>query len=288
MKISVIVPCLRRDALAEQCLDEIRRQAETGGAELHLVVIEGVSPYGRAINEGLSRSTGDYIAWVDADDMVLPGWWTSICQAVSSRPDVVILGWHDDRLSVDLIYEPAKTDSARNLFRSVLRDESPHSFLWNKVIRKDLWDNERFDERWLFQADFGLLPRVLNKVQTVISVNRPLYRYRFNSQSISHAETPSRAQEIFDVRWQRFEDWRGSNVVADALVPFVRHLAYRYETVVRGGGKLADDALLQRQVARLRECLSLVLCNRNIRWQERLKALFVLWGWCWPQRLFGK
>lgn len=284
MTISVIVPCLKRDEMAERCLAEIRRQAAVGGATLDLVVVEGVAPYGRAINEGLRRASGGYIAWVDADDEVLPDWWPSICKAVAGRPDVVVTGWHDDRSGMDVSYASPEGNPPGDLLRAVLRDDPPCNFLWNKVVRKELWDGERFDERWKFQADFALMPRILAKVRSVVAIDRALYRYRFNPESISHRETAGRMQEVFDVRWRRVGDWLETDLAADALVPFVAHVAYRYETVVGGGGRLDDDASLSAQLRRLRGRLRLVFLAR-VGWRLRVKAMLAVLGWTWPQRL---
>ena len=284
MTISVIVPCLERDAIAERCLAEIRRQAASGRATLDLVVVEGVAPYGRAVNEGLSRARGDYIAWVDADDDVLPGWWSSICGAVEGRPDVVVMGWHDDQSGMDLSYVSTDGVVSGNLLRAVLRDDPPCSFLWNKVIRKELWNGERFDERWKFQADFALLPRILAKARSVVSVDRMLYRYRFNPESISRRGTADHVQEIIDVRWRRFEDWRGTKYVSEAIVPLVTHVAYRYSCTVLKGQNAADDAILAEQRKRLRKCWPMVLLART-GWRERLRTILTTLNWSWPQRL---
>lgn len=286
MTISVIVPCLERDAIAERCLAEIRRQAASGNATLDLVVVEGVSPDGRARNEGLSRVRGDYIAWVDADDDVLPGWWSSICGAVEGHPDVVVMGWHDDQSGMDLSYVSPEGVAPGNLLRAVLRDDPPCSFLWNKVIRKELWDGERFDERWKFQADFALMPRILAKARSVVSVGRALYRYRFNPESISRRETSGHMQEVFDVRWRRFEDWRDTEYASEAIVPLVTHVAYRYSCTVLKGQDASDDAILTGQRKNLRGCRLAVLCART-GWRDRLRTILTLLNWTWPQRLFG-
>ena len=284
MTISVIVPCLKRDEMAERCLAEIRRQAAVGDTTLDLVVVEGVAPYGRAVNEGLSRSRGDYVAWADADDEVLSGWWFSICNAAASRPDVVVMGWHDDRTGGDFSYASPEGEPPGRLLRAVLRDDPPCSFLWNKVIRKELWDGEHFDERWKFQADFALMPRILSKARSVVTIDRALYRYRFNPEGISRRETAGHVQEKFEVRWRRFEDWRGTDYETDALVPFVRQVAYHYENVCLWGGMSGEGILPTCQRRRLREVV-LRMLRTSMEWRLKIKALCAVWGWLWPQRL---
>lgn len=284
MTVSVIVPCLKRDEAAERCLAEIRRQAASGGAELDLVVVEGVSPCAKARNEGLRRATGDYVTWVDADDAVMEGWWRSISEALAERPDAVVFGWHDEKSLADLAFCPSDSNPARQLLQDVLRDEVPCSFLWNKVIRKDLWLGARFDERWRFQEDFAVLPSVLRKAQSVVVIAEPLYRYRFNSDSISRKETPTHAKELLDVRWRRFEDWRRTDFAREALTPFVSLLSWRYETAVSEGLRLNADALLGEQRRRLRGCL-LAVWRARAGWRCRLRAILFALGWTWPQRL---
>lgn len=284
MKLSVIVPCLARDAGVEKCLGEIRRQAAAGGAELDLVVVEGVSPCGKARNEGLRRATGDYLAWVDADDEILEGWWGELVAAIAQKPDVVVFGWRDDYRGCDDGPRAADCATGETLLRAVLRDASPFGFLWNKVIRRELWDGLRFDENLRLMTDFDLVPEVLGKARRIATVDRVLYRYRYLEDSVCRRDFPGKRAEIIDIAWRRVERWRDTPFSADARVPLILNLAYRYETVAREGLRPCEDALLSAQLRRLRGQFRLAL-RAPAGWRPKVKILLAALGWGWPQRL---
>lgn len=284
VKLSVIVPMLRRDDAAERCLAEIRRQAAEGGAELDLVVVEGVSPVGKARNIGLSRAKGDYVAWVDADDIVLEGWWSAIVNALEDSPDVVILGWKDDdrggevSLRVDM-------SSSEVLFRSVLRDESPYSYLWNKVFKRILFLDETFDETLRFQDDFELMPKVLRKAKSIRLVDGSLYHYRHCQESVSRNESIARYDELFDVRYLRFEAWKDSCFGRDAIVPFAEQIAFLFEKTALPGASDEAKGVLRRQKRRLRGLGLFVLCSK-LEFRFKAKVLMAILGLAWPLKAY--
>jgi len=85
MKLSVIVTAYKCEAYLQACLDSIAAM----GGDVELIVVKDVSPVGRARNEGLRKATGDYVWFVDGDDVVAP--WT--LDAVRPGSDIVMFGY---------------------------------------------------------------------------------------------------------------------------------------------------------------------------------------------------
>lgn len=288
MKLSVIVPCRERNERTEACLGEIRRQARVGGAELDLVVVTGVSPVGRARNEGLRRATGDYIAWVDDDDFVLKGWWREIVRALSGRPDVIVFGWRESQREV--VPRLGTCPTAEDLRRTVLRDDfgGVRSYLWNKVFRRDLWEDIRFTDAMSVIDDYEILPMVLLKARSVAVLEFPLYDYRDNPQSLVRAMNPEKGKSMLDAACRRYAAWRESRFAAEARVAFVSLLyGWLAERLVSGDDPSADAFGLE--IVRQLEAHRTDLLKMNaLSISQRVKLLVACRRWWWLQRLVWK
>lgn len=131
MKLSVIVPSL--DGSVPESLT--RYAAEY--PEVELVIVKGMSPVSAARNEGLRRATGDYIAWVDADDDITPDYFSSILSALrlptsTSTPSLLSFNirveWHDGSNRPSYFLDGRATGQ-----------------LWRKVFRRSLFDGLAFE-----------------------------------------------------------------------------------------------------------------------------------------------
>ncbi|MBF0392246.1 MAG: glycosyltransferase [Alphaproteobacteria bacterium] len=108
LRFSIVTPSLNQARFLDACLDSVTAQ---GWPDVEHWVIDGGSTDGTreilerrrgqlagfvcepdggaadAINKGLARVTGDVVAWLNADDFLLPGALARVAQAFRAHPD---------------------------------------------------------------------------------------------------------------------------------------------------------------------------------------------------------
>lgn len=201
--LSVIIPSL--DGTVPE---SVTRQVANAD-DIELVVIRGVSPVGRARNEGLARATGEYIAWVDSDDEVSDDWLAEIRAALADGPDVVTFdfvleGWGYSGNSSWAIEDGEIT--AERLCRAAYRGLGRLCVLWLYVTRRTLWQPLRFNDTIDMHEDFILQPKVLEQAMSCRYLRRPLYRYHYRASSITHTQDAQRNASAITAWAERLRD----------------------------------------------------------------------------------
>lgn len=207
-KISIIVPVFRVEKFLPVCLDSLRAQTlkdieivcvNDGSPDRSQMILEQYAALDDRIvivskengglssarNAGIRVASGDYVCFVDSDDLLE----RNACEVIVSafktnKCDVVTYGatafpahrsnaWVDNRLSPrDAVYVGCSP--------SILFDESSHPFAWRTALRREfLIENGLFfDEGLRFGEDelwhFSVYPR---SEKTVLIADK-LYRYR--------------------------------------------------------------------------------------------------------------
>lgn len=291
MKLSVIIPCLKRDEKVERAIRSIGRGVD--GLELEVVVVEGEKPVGRARNIGLERATGDYVAWVDGDDEVTEDWLPTIAETLGRRPETDVLvmgaenvGWKGHRDFVWGVGDGAV--SVKRLMTDLYRELNLGANLWLFVTRAALWQGVRFDEQVEIGEDYLALPVVLQKARTCVSLSRRLYRHRCDPESLMSVWTEAKARDEARIKDRRLAD----------VVPAYRRAAiwgvgaahYWTADLAALGGRTSEAAAQARRWIRRH---GLVLARETLfgRWftvRERMGWLvrFLCAGmnvW-WPQK----
>ncbi|MDX3096107.1 CDP-glycerol glycerophosphotransferase family protein [Streptomyces sp. ME01-24h] len=172
-RFSVIVPVWKAQGYVRACLESVLGQRY---ADLELITVDDCSPDGSAAvveevaaadfrvlplrqsrnggpgparDAGAARASGDYLLFLDADDLLAPGALTALDARLRSTGDPEVLLFDHDRLDVwehraeseDGPFLHAAAAAGHAVFRATERPECLTVFpaAWNRVVRRDYW-----------------------------------------------------------------------------------------------------------------------------------------------------
>jgi hypothetical protein len=164
----------------------------------------------RSRNTLMRHATGDYLWFVDSDDVVLAGAIDALRTAVAtSAPDLVLFDHRVVRDAFGLKHR-LRGESHRSTFRGmsgvVSSDRSrlvEGAFLqgqmhvWSKVARRALWLASPFPERAAFE-DITASSRLLAQAGRWVHLDRPLVGYRQRAGSIMDTLPIERMHDLLD------------------------------------------------------------------------------------------
>lgn len=185
MKLSIVIPMYGNEKYMKKLLPQLEKQLTE---EVEVIISDGtptdtsfVDEYnvihikeqdkgvGDARNKCLEIAKGDYITFIDSDDMVSDNYIQSILEAIKTNKDYYWVGWKTNEFTGDpnLPYaneEPIKANWA----------------VWGYVIKKDVIGKERFKTD-IRMEDIDFLERTLKGEYEVI--NKLLYIYNFENEN---------------------------------------------------------------------------------------------------------
>ncbi len=226
MRISLIIPVYNAQKTLPATLGSIRAQrfrdfevifAEDAGTDGSVALLEAFCAESglpckllraeknggaaAARNRGLEAAEGEYLAFVDADDLMDPGMLERAAAAVSSSERTIdIAGWdwtlglnQDGRYMRQADYT-TPTEALRNLTGGTMRWN-----LWMFLVRRELIEQNGI--RFIPGADIGedmqFMLRAFLHAEQVVQLHESLYRYNaVNSASISKQFTPEKRAQV--------------------------------------------------------------------------------------------
>jgi len=182
VKISIIIP-VGNMAEWKVCETFIRSSlaAYAGPIEAEVLPCFDLEHKGAflARNEGLSRATGAWVAWVDCDDLVEASWFPEIARAIEAHPDCDVIQFDatevKDGKTRPLPYGKAGAVSGEAFAHGLLRNDGMPAWLWTRVFRRELFAGRSFCGR--VKQDYRMFLEILPRIKRVWSVGKPLYRY---------------------------------------------------------------------------------------------------------------
>ena len=228
--VSVIVPIYNTRPFLEECVHSILNQQFSEPFEVLLVddgatdgcdaLCDELAAQDRRIrvfhqeNQGLSgarnigidAARGRYYAFVDADDVVRPGYLQALydaCEthdaymAICAVEDVNEDGTSQDPPEYTLPAETGVFVGKDLLNRFYAPNGTYYTVAWNKLYRAEVWKLLHYPEGRLHEDDF-VAHRLFWRCDRVVCLDAPLYNYRLRKGSICRTEMKPEAFDAVD------------------------------------------------------------------------------------------
>lgn len=177
MKLSIIIPYYNTANLLIELLDKLNKQMKP---DIEVIVVDDCSDIpivvdyewlkvirldknsgvaGKPRNIGLDNAKGEYIAFIDSDDMVADDYIQKILYKIQSKPDIIFLSWKMPQQTFIITSKPLKWNCA----------------VWCRVYKREIIGETRFDESLKIAEDWKFNQAI--KYNTSTCIREPIYLY---------------------------------------------------------------------------------------------------------------
>jgi len=143
-----------------------------------------------ARNQGLALSTGDYICFVDSDDLIHPDMLLSLLNIVETNDAEVAMGSYikvDERCE-SVEWNPIDCKKIHSVTPRTYLVEAFFDFgcavLWNKIYKRNCVKDIRFNQVIGEDREFNL--QAISNCNKIVLTESEVYAYRQMSKSLSH------------------------------------------------------------------------------------------------------
>ncbi len=147
----------------------------------------------------INNALGEYILFVDSDDWVEPDYLDEFYNSVQdSDPDIVFCDYYSEKNNKSIRYKQIVSDLPSSNLEHLLKDEIP-GYLWVKLIKKNIITTNNITfENFDILEDFLFSLRILIFSKSFKYINKPLYHYRIQENSILHKDYKSVFNPMFN------------------------------------------------------------------------------------------
>ncbi len=224
--LSLIVPVYKVEAYIEACLDSVLSQlpywaevilVDDGSPDGSIAVAQEVlcrypalktqvsilrqenQGLSAARNAGIAHADGEYLGFLDSDDVLLPGYFSILGRLLADNPQVEIVAFNAQRFSrlkngkiepdgLMAIVPGNAAPQEREPHMALLADSFNRSlwYAWARIYHRSLFNDAAFPVGRNFE-DIQLIPQLYLKANRIVVCDTPLVGYRANPNGITRA-----------------------------------------------------------------------------------------------------
>lgn len=249
-KVTIIIPCYNIAEYLSDCLGSIQNQTypsieiilindgstdktpeicdefvrKNNNAKVFHINNSGVS---NARNLGIKESTGDYITFVDADDMISPDYIKSLYQAIQvSKSDIV---YCKETHFSSLNFQALKSEECNNKFYDISSVSDfdycglmTHSTVWGCLFSRKIVSDLSFRTDIFIAEDSLFFNSAIIKANKIGFLDATLYYYRIRNDSAT-GKTPYSDKKMTEiVSWKEIVR-QNDSMYPDSPLAFSSH-----------------------------------------------------------------
>lgn len=216
--ITVVTPSYNQGRFLQETIDSVLSQ---GIAGLEYIIVDGGSTdesvevirrherhlawwvsekdrgQSHAINKGIARATGTWLAYLNSDDVYLPGALQALLDALKSAPQAQwiaggVVGFGSAEMPVHEWHLPTVPRGMLDLLSSRFQMAQP-GHVWSRALVQQVGG---FDESLRYLFDINLYAALIARGTRCHALDRPVAGYRFHAASKTVAEGA-----LFEKEW---------------------------------------------------------------------------------------
>lgn len=147
---------------------------------------------------GMRNATGEYVIHCDSDDWVDVHMYEDMYKkAKENNADVVLCDYYEsDGVSKKLMNDFLPNKVEDTMSSTLLK--KTRSVLWNKLVRRSIYKNNIMYPVANNAEDYILLVQIVYYSKSFVYLNKPLYFYYYNTNSLTRLKTKENIINIFN------------------------------------------------------------------------------------------
>lgn len=264
--ISIIVPVYNVETYLEECLDSIQNQTYTdievllvndGSTDDSQTICErycqidkrfrlmNQTNQGQSVarNNGVTASTGDFIAFVDSDDMILPNYLETLMQHMGEDVDIVESQFtiHKKEFmaknsqDIKIIFE-GNSEEAVKVVPNHLLSVNPVT----KLYRRAIVEAVPYLEGFIFEDIYSGVG-MLKYIRKIVKINYVGYYYRQHATSTMHRTFTPKNLDVFTVSDQLIDLYSDREELLPYIGKYLVHVVtMHYQDYIQKGNPYAE------------------------------------------------